>query len=932
MSRVDLSGITLPRVSGGFVFGFLSIRRRRNRPARAPVPERAVAEVFEERILLAAAVDYGDYFWANDQQIPLLRLVDDSLPGAAPKATTQFTGPQSDWRQALRGIDPTATSFVIEGAQTQLELTGEVYVSVEVANPDVVFSTARGFSSYERVAGTANHYVVTVSAGAAASLAAANALNGLAGIAFAHPNFLVHGVTTSSDPLFSSQWSLQNSGQSGGTIGADVNALGAWEITSGSQDIVVAVLDVGFQTDHPDLAANIFTNRGEIPGNGIDDDGNGWIDDDRGLDVSIDDGATPRIEYDGDPSPAGSYDNHGTAVAGVIAAVADNGRGIAGIAPGVQILPIKIGTADASGAFSTTVSALVSAVYYAAGRTADGAGTWRGADIANHSYNISVPLTALTQAFDWAATHGRNGLGQANFVSAGNSGAGTLSYPASLPSTIAVGATDHNDLRTSYSQYGTGLDFVAPGGGGSSGGWIWTTDRTGSDGYAFGEYVGITGTSFASPLAAGIAALMLSVDPELTAAEIRELMRDSADRDKVAGVSFNSAGWNSQYGYGWLNAASAVQAVADRAGEATATDGNDGTQQQTPLDDIIGRQDSTGQWWVAVSDGDSFSSTSWGAWSTGTHWVDFVTGDFDGDGRKDISARDAATGNIWVGLSTGSGLNTSIWGRWSTTVSLSQTVAGDFNGDGRDDLAVRVENTGDGRWYVAQSTGSSFATGVWGGWTTLKTWGQVQTGDFDGDGLTDIAGRIQNSGDGRWVVMRSTGSRFAGTIWGTWSTYVPWDIFTGDVDGDGRTDLIARTGNAGDGRWFISRSTGTSLQNGAWGSVGSHLALASALVGDFDGDGRADIAVRSASDGYWSVVRSTGTSGQTETWGYWSTLAWTNLVVGDFDGDGRDDIAGRDRTTGVWQVARSMGEHFISSIWGLGSNGTWSFAAAGDVG
>jgi subtilisin family serine protease len=912
------------------VFGFFSFRRRRTRTVRGQVCPRGPAESLEERILLAAAVDYGDYFWANDQQIPLLRIVDDAAPAAAPVAATSFTGPRSDFRHAPSGIDHTATSFVVEGAQTQLELTREIYVSLEFADPDVVFSTARGFSGYQHVSGTANDYVATVSAGAAASLAAANALHGLAGIAFAHPNFIVHGLTTASDPFFSSQWSLQNTGQSGGTIGADVSALGAWEITTGSAEIVVAVLDVGFQLDHPDLAANIFVNSSEIPGNGIDDDGNGWIDDYRGLDVSVDDGTTSRVEHDGDPSPAGPYDNHGTAVAGVIAAVADNGRGISGVAPGVKILPVKIGTADSSGAFSTTVSALVSAVYYAAGRTADGTGTWRGADVANHSYNISVPLTALTQAFDWAATNGRGGLGQANFVSAGNSGAGQLSYPASLSSTIAVGATDHNDLRTSYSQYGTGLDFVAPGGGGSSGGWIWTTDRTGNDGYAFGDYVGITGTSFSSPLAAGIAALMLSVDPTLTAAEIRELMRETADRDKVAGVSFNSSGWNSQYGYGWLNAETAVRTVADRVGEATATD--DAEAQGTPFDDIIGRHDDTGQWWVAVSDGEGFSSQSWGAWSTGTQWVDFLTGDFNGDGRQDVSARDAATGNIWVGLSTGTGLVTSIWGKWSTTADLSQAVVGDFNGDGRDDLAVRVKNAGDGRWYVAESTGSSFSTGVWGGWTTLRTWGQVQVGDFDGDGLADIAGRIQNSGDGRWVVMRSTGSRFAGTIWGAWSTYVPWEVFTGDVDGDGRTDLIARTGNAGDGRWFISRSTGSSLQNGTWGMVSSHLALATALVGDFDGDGRADIAVRSASDGNWFIVRSTGTSGKTEKWGYWSTLAWSNLAVGDFDGDGRDDIAGRDRITGVWQVARSMGDHFVSSIWGSSSNGTWSFAAAADVG
>src|SRR5690606_5565619 len=104
-------------------------------------------------------------------------------------------------------VDQTATTFVIAGDHRQLELTEEVYVSLEFADPNVVFSTSRGFSSYERVAGTENDYVATVRAGAAASLSAANALNGLAGIAFAHPNFLVHGLTTASDPLLSGQWS-----------------------------------------------------------------------------------------------------------------------------------------------------------------------------------------------------------------------------------------------------------------------------------------------------------------------------------------------------------------------------------------------------------------------------------------------------------------------------------------------------------------------------------------------------------------------------------------------------------------------------------------------------------------------------------------------------------------------------------------------------
>ena len=206
-------------------------------------------------------------------------------------------------------------------------------------------------------------------------------------IAFAHPNFLIEGWTASSDPLYGSQWNLHNRGQNGGTPDADIDAPEAWAVTSGSSDVVVAVLDSGFQLDHPDLAQSVFVNSGEIPGNGIDDDGNGWVDDVNGLDLSADLAHTSKVEYDSDPSPATEYDNHGTAVAGVIAAQADNGLGITGVAPGVKILPVKIGTAtSSSGGFSASVSALVAAVYYAAGRTADGTGTWRGADVANHSW------------------------------------------------------------------------------------------------------------------------------------------------------------------------------------------------------------------------------------------------------------------------------------------------------------------------------------------------------------------------------------------------------------------------------------------------------------------------------------------------------------------------------------------------------------------
>src|SRR5690606_9327952 len=204
-----------------------------------PVDSFAASEQLEDRMLLAAAVDYGDYFWANGQQIPLLRVTDETTAARAHSTPAAFTGPRARRQDPLRSVDPSATVFAIDGSQSTLELTREVYVSLSFGRPDTFFSPARGFSGYQRVAGTTSDYVATVSAGAAASLIAANALHGLAGVAFAHPNFLVQGSLAANDLLLSSQWHLNNAGQSGGTVDADVDAFEAWEITTGSSNIVV---------------------------------------------------------------------------------------------------------------------------------------------------------------------------------------------------------------------------------------------------------------------------------------------------------------------------------------------------------------------------------------------------------------------------------------------------------------------------------------------------------------------------------------------------------------------------------------------------------------------------------------------------------------------------------------------------------------------
>ncbi len=884
--------------------------RSSRRRGQSSSVDNIAAEVLEFRTLLSAQgaelpatdpIDAGYYYWSNGERVPLLI----SSTGTADLAT------------ALSSAASTAppTEFLAPDGDTKLWLTDQVYVKLSTASPEDIFTAENGFSGYDRVLGTPDEYVATATAGAAASLGLANRLYGTEGIAFSHPNFLLEMQTFSNDALYSAQWNLNNTGQTGGTADADIDAPEAWAITTGSPDIVVAVLDVGTQLDHPDLVNSLFVNAGEIAGNGIDDDGNGWVDDVNGLDVSPDNSFTTAIEHDGDPSPGNQYDNHGTAVAGVIAAEADNGIGISGVAPGVKIMPIRLGVSNSSGSFSITVAGMAAAVYYAAGRTADGLGTWRGADVANHSYGTGAEISALTAAFDWSAANGRGGLGLANFVSAGNGGNGSVSYPASLDSTIAVGATGDTGVRSSYSQYGAALDFVAPGGDGPNDGWIWTTDRTGSDGYVSGDYVGINGTSFSAPTAAGIAALMLSVDPTLTFSEIRQIMRDTADQDKVTGVTFNSSGFNSEYGYGWLNAFDAVEAAQSYNGPGG------------PFDDIVIQQ-SDGTWLVASSDGAQLTT---GVWDTGgsgsTVWGDQVTGDFDGDGMQDVAARNQQTGLWAVGLSTGSSFTAATWGSWTAAKTWGQVHAGDFNGDGRTDIAGRILDAGDGRWFVSLSTGSGFQTTVWGGWTTNKQWGQTGVGDFNGDGKADIVGRIQDAGDGRWFVSLSNGSRFLTYYWQGWSTNVTWGpVQVGDYNGDGRSDIAAQIQETGDGRWFLGLSTGTRFANLQGENFMANNPLSQVQVGDFNGDGDSEIAARIDTDGRWFVLNLVGNAFRSQMWGTWSTVAnWSDTAVGDFDGDGRTDIAGRDKATGNWQVAISTGSSFTSSLWGTANTADWMF-------
>ncbi len=310
-----------------------------------------------------------------------------------------------------------------------------------------------------------------------------------------------------------------------------------WDITKGN-GITVAVLDTGLDVNHPDIVQNLWINEGEIPNNGIDDDGNGFIDDITGW--NFEDNTNNLTDHIG----------HGTFIAGIIAATGNNQTGIIGVAPQVKIMPIKFASFNANNNY---VSSLVNAIMYAVDN---------GADILNISWNIdaqNAEVPALEQAIKFAYD-----MGLVIVTSAGNNNSDVALYsPANMHETITVGALGYNDERAQFpfgstaSNFGNLLDVSAPGKEILS-----LNDRAGVNFFATlfpdhivggdKEYIFLDGSSAAAAFASGVSALILSHNSAFTVEDVRQILRVSAD-------DIGAAGFDTDTGYGRINALNAVK-------------------------------------------------------------------------------------------------------------------------------------------------------------------------------------------------------------------------------------------------------------------------------------------------------------------------------------------------------------------------------------
>ncbi|MBW2262892.1 MAG: S8 family serine peptidase [Deltaproteobacteria bacterium] len=422
---------------------------------------------------------------------------------------------------------------------TLMQLTDGILIGLHggVAVEDVLPRLAEiGIAGHRELPGPPGVLRLTVAAGVD-PLAASEEIRAIAGVRWSHPDFRVTLHPTQyipDDTFFDAQWHLHNTGLYTGSVeDADVDAPEAWDIVTGA-GVIIAVFDTAIDISHEDLDCVA---------------GYDFVDDD--------DDPSPELDEPDYP--------HGTAAAGVAAAVGDNALGVAGTAFGAQIMPVRLIGEGID--LSTVFWAFVWAVD-------------NGADVLSNSWSLSandcptVPAYgSIWNAVEYAVTEGRGGLGTAVVFGSGN-GACDIADDgvAANPDIVVVGASLDDDTLAAYSNFGEYVSVVTPSGPefGGEHTKVRTTDVMGPDGYpAFrgnDNYTGTYwGTSSATPLAAGVIALMIEANPRMTHDQLKTMLEDTADKIDPGFGAYDSDGVSYYYGHGRVNAHAAVTAAYNRA-------------------------------------------------------------------------------------------------------------------------------------------------------------------------------------------------------------------------------------------------------------------------------------------------------------------------------------------------------------------------------
>ncbi len=578
---------------------------------------------------------------------------------------------------------------------------------------------------------------------------------------------------TSNDPLAYTVWA--NS-----TISAD----DAWAISTGSASVVVAVIDTGVDYTHPDLAANIWTNPGEIAGNGIDDDGNGFVDDVHGYDF---------FNNDGDPMD----DNmHGTHVAGTIAAVGNNGVGVVGVNWTSSIMALKFLSAEGYGSTSDAIRAINYATMmrerYGVNVRVEN-NSWGGG-----SYSVSLQ-NAIKLTGD---------AGILFVAAAGNSGSNNDAYPqypASYNCTniISVAATTQYDTLASFSCYGaTSVDIAAPGVN------IYST-------LPGGRYGALSGTSMASPQVAGAAALAWAVNPYASLETIRNAILGGADPVSALSGRVVTGGRLNV-----CNTISILDSPVTSPAPPTATMPGLQFVSQVGLYDAT-----TSTFYLRNSSADGTAGSSF-VFAPAYGAMTAIVGDWNGDGVDTVGLYDAATSRFYLTNST-DGQGPVIVFTYGPANLGWLPVVGDWNGDGRDTIGLYNPNAGKYFLRNTNSTGYAdiaFTYGPGGfGWICI-------VGDWDGDGRDTIG--LYDANMGKFYLRNANSTGYAHAAFTFGPSFSGWISVSGDWNGDGRDTVGLYDPNAS--KFYLRNSNKTGYADVAFG-FGSPYGGFTPVVGDWNG-------------------------------------------------------------------------------------------------
>ena len=333
-----------------------------------------------------------------------------------------------------------------------------------------------------------------------------------------YPIVMYHETSMPNDPSANQSWVTL------------ANIDGAWSTPRGSSPTLLAIVDTGFDLEHEEFQGRWYTNPNEVAGNGIDDDGNGLVDDVHGWNFA-DNNNNVQAQGTG---------RHGTFVTGVAAATGNNGKGIAGVDWGTTILPIQALSEDGTGYNSDVANGII----YAADQ---------GADVINLSLGSTVSDDVVRQAVDYAISKGSIVV-----AAAGNDGCNCMIYPANYPETLAVGATDDTGQPASFSSYGANLDIMAPGVN------LYTTDWQPTD--PTSAYAGgISGTSLATPIISGLLTRLKSFEPTATPLQLIADLTETTNRLTLG----SSVSRSDQLGFGLVDGGAATTRMTTPYSPAT---------------------------------------------------------------------------------------------------------------------------------------------------------------------------------------------------------------------------------------------------------------------------------------------------------------------------------------------------------------------------